>query len=598
MSGFRGNRVASAFRRAWARVRELPGPWAAALTVLVAAGVGVAGLYMYRTYEFVQHDNDFCLSCHLMQDPYERFAQSAHRDLSCKACHQPTFAARSQMALRQIVEQPDTLATHAEVPNERCAECHIEGDPEKWRTIRNTAGHRAHLESDDPSLEGLQCVECHSTSLHEFAPTNRTCGQAGCHEDTSVQLGAMGDLTIHCVACHEFTAPVRRAAHAGRGEPSPLAPGREQCLSCHQMRTMLADLPPDEPHDARCATCHDPHEQEAPEEALGTCTNAGCHERVDTLPTFHHRRPTIQVSRCTNCHTPHEFRVEEDRCLDCHGDILRGDRSISSRARPAPPGRTGEDGGAGAARARRSPAGPTPARAGSRGFGGPSAPAFSPPAVSPPRPEPPAHGADDPRPAAQDTTRFRHDDHRTLDCQTCHETGQPTVTTNPRWCRECHHTGPRSARCETCHQAREYRARQLRATRSLKFSVADSAVRRTLPFRHEPHSELACSRCHTDPPALRATGAACSECHREHHRDEAECTACHVPAPTEAHPPEAHVTCTGSGCHSPAPFPEVPRGRNACLACHGEMSDHRPGRGCADCHVLPPAHPQEGSAGR
>ena len=38
-------------------------------------------------------------------------------------------AGRSQMALTQILENPDSLSIHAEVPNERCESCHVDGDP-------------------------------------------------------------------------------------------------------------------------------------------------------------------------------------------------------------------------------------------------------------------------------------------------------------------------------------------------------------------------------------------------------------------------------------------------------------------------------------
>src|SRR5690606_19028285 len=124
-------------------------------------------------------------------DPYERFAQSEHRGLGCKACHQPTMAVRTKMALTQIIQNPDELRTHAEVPNERCEECHVKGNPEEWTLIANSAGHRVHFESDNKALEGLKCVECHSTSVHEFAATDKTCSQGGCHENVSIQLGRM-----------------------------------------------------------------------------------------------------------------------------------------------------------------------------------------------------------------------------------------------------------------------------------------------------------------------------------------------------------------------------------------------------------------------
>ena len=612
-------KLGSRLRSAWERAASLPTPWKVGVTALLLASMGAAGLYMYRTYDYVQHDNQFCMSCHLMADPYERFARSAHRDLSCKACHQPTFAARTQMALEQIVERPDTLATHAEVPNERCAECHIEGDPEQWRLIRNTAGHQVHLESEEPELQGLQCVECHSTSLHEFAPTNRTCGQAGCHEGTRVTLGAMGDLTIHCVACHQFTEPVqaeRVASDQGPEAVGPLTPVREDCLGCHQMRRMLADLPADEPHDAQCGVCHNPHEQEVPAEAAATCTDSGCHSRVDTISNFHHQRPGIRLDDCAQCHRAHQFRVDEENCLGCHEDIFERERGPARSASSAATGARSPRSTAGPRRRSRdgtgvvegwsSPSsGPAPSllslpprRAADAGTALPKLRESAPGRAGGRVPALAADARDAPaQEAPRDTTRFRHDDHSDIECQTCHESGQPTVTTNPRWCRDCHHTGRRSASCQSCHRPGELRARSFGTTRTLRFSVSDDSTTRTLPFRHEPHTELECSRCHTGRPALSAADAPCSECHAEHHEPEATCTACHLSAPEGAHPREdAHLTCTGSGCHEPAPFADVPRTRNACLSCHREMTDHETGRDCAECHALPSPHPQEATS--
>ena len=71
--------------------------------VLATAGSSVAA---YRTYDFIQHDNDFCVSCHLMQDPFDRFQASAHRDMSCKACHQPSPIDRFAMGMRQVLKHP------------------------------------------------------------------------------------------------------------------------------------------------------------------------------------------------------------------------------------------------------------------------------------------------------------------------------------------------------------------------------------------------------------------------------------------------------------------------------------------------------------
>ncbi len=225
-----------------ARLRGLPIGVQVVGGVVVLAALGVGSVLMYRTYNYVQHDNQFCLQCHLMQDPYERFAKSAHRGLGCKACHHPNIIQRSEMGLTQIIEQPKELTKHANVPNSACAECHIKGNPEEWRQIANTAGHRIHMQSDDPSLQGLKCVECHSSGLHEFTPTDQTCGQAGCHENTRIRLGKMGNLTIHCATCHDFTTPVGEEATPAQ-LASAIRPNAQECLACHRDALAAPGLP-------------------------------------------------------------------------------------------------------------------------------------------------------------------------------------------------------------------------------------------------------------------------------------------------------------------------------------------------------------------
>lgn len=338
------DRVLGALARLPERLAEWAGnlsaPALGAVGVLVMAGVGAGGYYAYRTYDYVQHDNDFCVSCHLMQEPAELFAASAHAGLGCKACHQPTLVTRTQMALTQIVENPGEIAAHAEVPNELCAKCHIEGDPERWRLVAASAGHRAHLESDDPKLQGLQCVECHATSLHEFAPVDKTCAQAGCHEDKKILLAGMSDLTIHCSACHNFLAPVRPAAATAapsRGVPgdveAALLPDRDECLSCHAMRSLVR-MPEPDPHMGVCASCHNPHEQTTPEEAVESCARSGCHTEAAELSPMHKGMQPGVLEACTFCHKAHDLKVNGTRCLDCHRDLDKSDPSIRLRVHP------------------------------------------------------------------------------------------------------------------------------------------------------------------------------------------------------------------------------------------------------------------------
>jgi nitrate/TMAO reductase-like tetraheme cytochrome c subunit len=547
-------------------------PLLALIGVVVAAGVGAGGFYAYQTYDYVQHDNDFCMSCHLMSEPYELFAESAHQGLGCKACHQPTLVQRSAMALTQIVENPEEISAHAEVPNERCRECHVEGDPEKWRIIANSAGHKAHLESDDPRLSGLQCVECHSTSVHEFAPIDRTCAQSGCHEDRRLQLAGMSDLTIHCAACHSFVAPVvpdSMVVGSGRsGIDAAVLPDTEECFSCHVMRTLVA-MPDPDPHRGSCAACHNPHEQAEPADAVESCTNAGCHTDVDRVTPMHRGMQPGILEDCTYCHQAHDFSVDGARCLDCHTGIENDSLAISLPSRDVP----AEEPDTSASAAMPRALVPSPATDPVLGVG-----------IGwwahPPRFQETRGGP-----------RFNHSQHRQVECGNCHssteEHGGLTVRTLSD-CRGCHHTRPVASSCARCHEAQDAPNRTFQVTQSVSFSVGTSDPSRVMSFPHGTHAQLDCATCHTEGLRLLPTGVDCASCHEIHHDPENDCASCHRAAPVSAHPPsEAHVTCSGSGCHQAAPFQSVPRTRMVCLGCHQTMRDHRPGQVCAECHTLP-----------
>lgn len=558
--------------------------WGTALLVVLGAGAvvggGVAG---YRTFTWVEHDNEFCLSCHLMEDPFDRFARSEHRGLGCKACHKPTFAARSQMALTQVVQNPDSLAAHAEVPDEKCASCHIEGDPARWENIRSSAGHRIHLESEDPALEGLQCVECHSSGVHEFAAVDRTCAQSGCHTESRIQLGAMSDLTIHCAACHGFNTPVQP------GEPAEalaaaVTPDEEACLSCHAMRALVA-MPPGEPHGQACGLCHNPHEQATPEQAAGSCSSSGCHTDAAAVTPMHRGLDSGVLESCTTCHQAHDWALDAGNCLACHQDVFQGP-SGGQAGVAAPLPEAGTASGAG------TPPGAATSGAGSatgaglvHGVGG-SSPAAG--LVHNVGGLPGGVAYDDVQ--SPPDTVFRHDDHRDVACLSCHSTegahGRVEVTALQD-CRSCHHTARAAADCAACHEAGPPPG-TYELARSLDFTVGEP-LERSLPFDHGAHEGVECAECHTEGLALSASAVDCAACHEAHHAPEGvRCASCHVPAPVEAHPPaRVHAGCAGAGCHTDVPVEGIPRTRDFCLTCHQELEDHRPGRTCSECHQVP-----------
>ena len=176
--------------------------------LVVSAIVVVTGsLVGFKAYHYVEHENRFCLSCHLMTDPFERFARSAHSKIECHDCHKSTRLEQMEQLYETVFHNPTKVKKHATVPNGVCVACHESGDSVRWRQVSATAGHRLHMTSRDTALKGVRCVLCHGTTeLHSFASVEQTCARSGCHSNQHIRLGRMGDLQIYCATCHEFTA--------------------------------------------------------------------------------------------------------------------------------------------------------------------------------------------------------------------------------------------------------------------------------------------------------------------------------------------------------------------------------------------------------
>ena len=489
-------------------IRNLPravviGAAVLALILLVAAAV-----YGYRVYNYVQHDNDFCLSCHLMVEPYEKFARSGHRGLGCKACHQPTPITRAKMGLTQIVKNPAELETHAEVPNERCEECHVKGNPEEWTIISQSAGHRVHFESKALSLRGLQCVQCHSTSVHEFATTDKTCGQAGCHENVKINLGKMSKLTLHCAVCHDFTRPVEAASVSKDTIGVLLRPQQQECLSCHAMRERF-ESPQNDPHNGACGACHDPHSQSTPREAIKSCANSGCHESPQDASPMHKGLPAGKLEDCVACHKAHEFRITAQQCAGCHKAIPETERFPHQRhtsLQCAACHTTDQSHGG------LKLTGPQDCQAchhnsqitanctGCHGAGEFQNTKF---------------GAKQIMTVAGNTrTRtlsFVHSDHGNIACTQCHR-DPATRSAAQLDCKSCHaqHHEP-TVDCMACHPPAAGKAH----TRNVHVGCAGSSCHKQLPapLASVPHTRQFCLACHQTMVAHRPQGN-CADCHK------------------------------------------------------------------------------------
>lgn len=572
--------------RTWLATRGRPVRWALAgalfLFLVGAAGVGTA------SWDYMQHDNGFCTGCHVMNPSFQEFVahEDKHDTLQCHDCHQQSIFASMRQLYLWVAERPTQIGEHSRLPNAVCERCHVTGEPEKWQHIASTAGHRVHLESDSTALADVLCVTCHATEVHRFVPVRATCGQAGCHEEsqTEIRLGSMaGQTAVHCTTCHQFTAdvPALATTDSARGT---LVPGSQQCLSCHEMREVLADFDAaSEPHGGTCGTCHYPHEQTEPGEAVKSCASAQCHADWRQIP-FHvgpsHRGTGTQ---CLTCHVAHNSRVDASNCEGCHV-------SVRERRGIRPPVRFD------------------------------TAAALRPPlARLPDREEETHRGKGDAPPArersggvilaswvlsSQARDSFPHARHRRLACLTCHTTegGHGRLTFEPpRGCMICHHQPRQTSSCETCHQPEE---RPSERTRTLSIGVRNLPARaRDVRFSHETHAERRCAECHATPVTMAVSGPAaqCRGCHEEHHTAARDCSACHRNADLRAaHRPEAapavpasrletalgvHVTC--AACHDGGTVSRLTPNRAFCATCHaGQRRDHYEPRECTVCHFM------------
>lgn len=183
--------------------------------------------------------------------------------------------------------------------------------------------------------------------------------------------------------------------------------------------------------------------------------------------------------------------------------------------------------------------------------------------------------------------RFRHEIHQNLPCTGCHASGgQHGVPRGwtPASCAACHHDPARNMACEACHPRETYTAPRL-VVQTLQLSVWDQSRTRELGFDHGLHVRLDCRRCHQGEGLL--TPRVCADCHQSHHRPEVECAQCHRAPDPGVHGLEAHRSCAGSGCHSDAATRRPMLSRPSCLICHETKRDHKPGRSCITCHIIP-----------
>jgi nitrate/TMAO reductase-like tetraheme cytochrome c subunit len=271
------------FGRLWARRRVRVALIVAAAALPVLGGGAAWGFHFIRT------DPRFCMSCHLMAEPAERWGRSVHKDLACQKCHRADIFEEARLGYAAFIERRREIGPHSRLPASICRECHMSDDP-RYKQVSDTAGHRTHV-----LARGSGCLECHATRVHEFKADVASC--ARCHGAEKVRIAKME--TLHCLGCHDFLAAT----------PKPM-PDAAKCRTCHPADPAAALAPRDPAHAGRavpvgkghddCLGCHRPHGAalEDPVDCLR------CHKALLDPKSAHYKDERLET--CTDCHVPHK----------------------------------------------------------------------------------------------------------------------------------------------------------------------------------------------------------------------------------------------------------------------------------------------------
>jgi len=164
--------------------------WKVIVGVLVLLIVFSAGAIKYTERP------EFCRSCHVMEDAYQSWKTTTHKDENCLECHadegliglvKVKLAGTKQ--LYQVVTNNVPKKIEAHVPSERCIKCHE--DVNKVSKVGSIKiPHQNHME------KGLECTTCHADVVHAESlkstkPDMNTC--AKCHDVKDINK---------CAQCH------------------------------------------------------------------------------------------------------------------------------------------------------------------------------------------------------------------------------------------------------------------------------------------------------------------------------------------------------------------------------------------------------------
>lgn len=310
---------------------------------VAACAVGGLGYFHFA------NPRDTCASCHEMTGVYSEWTASAHRTVSCRACHGGSLtldvhALKSHVdrIVRHFTGDPSRparlLERHVIPLHESCRQCHPQAFAD-WQVSRHSTTYaRIFLDPTHNSLSSPtnDCLRCHGMFLQEDISSlvARPSDPAGSW--TLVDPERAVQPAIPCLTCHQIHAPAGDTRDAGlydhreRAHFSahllPLAkiyqgsravkvstdPRQRICMECHapssphQLATSDDRTPAGVHEGLSCLDCHGAHAHSATT-SCSTCHPADSHcgievQKMDTTYLSPESRHNVHTVACLDCH--------------------------------------------------------------------------------------------------------------------------------------------------------------------------------------------------------------------------------------------------------------------------------------------------------
>jgi len=314
-----------------------------------AIGVGVAGLaILFACAGLVRREDRIKFSHEL---------HATQQEIECSECHEGIAESR-KISESQLPKEEKCLNCH---DRDACGQCHVNPKaPKTWEPTRVrgvTFSHATHLEV----VEG-RCVECHRDVASAQSPADTRTPRM---LETCMNCHRQDFRRIDCKMCHEDLVenpvrPVRLFSHDAdfQKRHGQLAKGDQRvcahchresfCADCHsRLDVLVPDLKFSERVDRDLPHRHDyltrhPIEARADPSRCWTCHNVNqctaCHEARragghppdwmnPASPGFHGRKAREDIVACASCHD----QGAASNCVRCHKVGAPG-------GRPHPPG--------------------------------------------------------------------------------------------------------------------------------------------------------------------------------------------------------------------------------------------------------------------